>query len=104
LRATKSIAGDAFRLASGSTATFAPIMPIFKLGLSALRASAVLTSTENDGVEACSTTRSRLTASGLVSWDLSRWAGRAISFEPSTGAAGWASHVGYQNDWISRRI
>ena len=28
----ESIAGEALRLASGSTATLAPIMPIFKLG------------------------------------------------------------------------
>ncbi len=67
LRATKSIAGDAFRLSSGSTATFAPIMPIFRLGLSALSASAVRTSDENDGVEVCITTRSRLVASGAMS-------------------------------------
>jgi hypothetical protein len=72
LRATKSIAGEALRLASGSTATLAPIMPIFKLGLSALSASAVLTSTEKDGVEVCSTTRSRFTASGVMSWNLRR--------------------------------
>ena len=42
LRATKSMAFDAFSVASGSTATLAPIMPIFRFGLSALSASAVL--------------------------------------------------------------
>ena len=103
LRATKSMALDAFSVASGSTATLAPIMPIFKPGLSALSASAVLTSEEKEGVDVCSTTRSCFPASGAMSWNFSRWGGASMSFEPSTSAAGCASHVGYQNDWISRR-
>src|SRR5262249_42978408 len=100
----KSIAVEALRLDSGSTATFAPIMPIFKSGLSALSASAVRTSTENDGVEVCITTRSRRMASGATSWNLSRWGGASISLESSTSAAGGPSQVGNQKDWISRRI
>ena len=59
LRATKSTAGPAMRLFSGSTATLAPIKPILMSGLIALIISAVLTSDLNDGVEVCITTRSR---------------------------------------------
>jgi hypothetical protein len=29
-----------------------------------------------------------------MSWNFSRWGGASMSFEPSTKAAGWASHVG----------
>ena len=103
LRATKSIAPEAASVASGSTAALAPIMPIFRLGLSALSASAVFTSLEKDGVDVCITTSSRLAASGAMSGNLSRCGGASMSLEPSTSAAGWASQVGYQKDWISRR-
>ena len=92
-----------FSVASGSTATLAPIMPIFKLGLSALSASAVFTSEAKEGVDVCSTTSSCFAASAAMSWNFSRCGGASMSFEPSTKAAGWASQVGYQNDWISRR-
>ena len=77
--------------------------PIFKLGLSALRASAVLTSEVKDGVDVCSTTRSRFVASGAMSWNASRWGGASMSLESGRSAAGCASQVGYQKDWISRR-
>ena len=70
----------------------------------ALSASAVRTSEENEGVDVCITTRSRLVASGATSSNLSRCGGASISFEPSTKAAGCASQVGYQNDLTSRRI
>ena len=97
------MAADAASVASGSTATLAPIMPIFKPGLSALSASAVLTSEAKEGVDVCSTTSSCFAASAAMSWNFSSCGGASISFEPSTKAAGWASQVGYQNDWISRR-
>ena len=49
LRATKSIAGDAFRLPSGSTATLAPTSPTFSPGFTAFNALMVATSEANDG-------------------------------------------------------
>ena len=58
-RATKSIASEALRLPSASTATFEPIIPILSAGFSALSNSAVRTSCRKDGVEVWSTTRSR---------------------------------------------
>ncbi len=58
LPATKSIAGELLRLASGSTATFAPTKPAFSCGLASLSASMTLTSEANEGVEVCSTARS----------------------------------------------
>ena len=57
-RATKSMALDAVRLASGSTATLAPIRPILSFGLASFSASATLTSLAKDGVEVCITTSS----------------------------------------------
>ncbi len=55
LRATKSMAFDARSDPSASTATFAPIMPIFSAGFASLNSSAVRTSCRNDGVDVCST-------------------------------------------------
>jgi len=57
-RATKSIALEAVRLGSGSTATLAPTNPILSLGLASFSASATLTSLAKDGVEVCMTTSS----------------------------------------------
>ena len=104
LRATKSSSSQACSEPAASTATFAPIMPIFRFGLAAFSARTVFTSEANDGVEVCSTTRSRSFASGSTSASDSRCGGASISLEPSTIAAGCASQVGYQNDLISRRF
>ncbi len=82
------MASDALRLFSGSTATFAPIMPIFSAGFAAFSASAVFTSAEKDGVEVCITTRSRRLASGRISASARRCGGASISFDPATIAAG----------------
>ena len=104
LRATKSSSSQACSEPAASTATFAPIMPILRFGLAAFSARTVFTSDANDGVEVCSTTRSRSLTCGSTSASDSRCGGASISLEPSTIAAGWASQVGYQNDLISRRF
>ena len=64
LRATKSSSSQAASEPAASTATLAPIMPILRLGLAAFSARTVFTSEANDGVEVCSTTRSRSFTSG----------------------------------------
>ena len=59
LRQMKSITGASFRLSSPSTATLAPIMPIFSLGFAAFSARATFTSLSKEGTEVCMTHRSK---------------------------------------------
>ena len=99
-----TIAGDASSDLSLSIATLAPTMPIIRRGLRCLSSSAVRTSWRNDGVEVWMTTRSRSSASCLMSSQLRSCAGASISLEPSTIAAGCASQVGYQKERTSRFI
>ncbi len=103
LPATKSIASDALKLPAGSTATFAPMSPAFKPGLTAFIASIALTSEAKEGAEVCATTRSKSRAVGASSASFRPCGGASTSLLPGTRAAGWASQVGYQNDRISRR-
>jgi hypothetical protein len=56
--ATKSMAAEARSEHPGCTATFGPTKPTMTAGLSALSASAILTSPANVGELVCSTTRS----------------------------------------------
>ena len=103
LRATKSITGPSRREPSASTATLAPIMPIFSAGLAAFIASAHFTSEAKEGTEVCSTARSKSFTMASTSASVCLCGGASIRRLFSTRAAGWASHVGYQNDLISRR-
>src|ERR1700691_4515510 len=103
LRATKSIKGDALRLPAGSTATLAPTSPALSDGLADFSALMVAMSEAKDGADVCSTARSKSCAREVICASLMRCGGASISVLPSTRAAGWASHVGYQNDRISRR-
>ena len=57
-RPTKSMASEASRDSSGSTATLAPTNPIISFGFSRLSASATAASPVNDGELVCSTARS----------------------------------------------
>jgi hypothetical protein len=100
--ATKSSAAQDPSEASGATATAAPTMPIINRGFSALSASATRTSPAKDGVLVCMTQRSYCRASGRISSSVSPSGGASTSREPGTSAAGWASHVGYQKERISR--
>src|SRR5262249_30490545 len=102
-RATKSTTGAEARLPAASTATLAPIRPALRLGLAALSASMVLTSDLKEGVEVCSTARSKSGACAVISESGVRCGGASISLLFSTSAAGWVSQVGYQNEAISRR-
>src|SRR5258708_2367095 len=92
LRATKSTACPAMRLFSGSTATLAPMNPIFTSGLIALIISAVFTSDLKEGVEVCITTRSRFLSSGTMS----------SKFRPCGGAYDQGDQPRCE-DWIHRR-
>ena len=62
LRAAKSTIGADFRLPSASTAALAPISPAFSAGLAALSAAIARTSEANEGVDVCSTARSKFFA------------------------------------------
>ncbi|MGF6368721.1 hypothetical protein OKW40_001471 [Paraburkholderia sp. RAU6.4a] len=86
----------------GSTATFAPTMPISSDGLRFLRSWANNASVGKDGVLVWITTSSYCEAmSRAASTD--RPSAVASSTRLSgTSAAGWASHVGYQNERTSR--
>ena len=100
--ATKSITSPERSDPSASTATLAPIMPIFRSGFSAFMASATFTSDLKEGTEVWSTRRSFCRASGRTSASEVLCGGASISRLVSTKAAGWASQVGYQKDLISR--
>ena len=102
-RATKLSAGAAPSDSAGATATAAPTIPIISEGFSALRAVATCASEAKEGELVCITQRSYWRASGRMSSRDSPSGGASTSFEPGTSAAGWASHVGYQNERISRR-
>ena len=93
---------SAIRLFSGSTATFAPINPIFTPGLIALIISAVFTSDLKDGVEVCITTKSRFLISERCPRNSSH-AEASISFEPRPMRR-LRSQVGYQKERTSRFI
>ncbi len=104
LRAAKSTTRAAFRVPSGSTAALAPINPAFSVGLAALRASIAFTSEAKEGVDVCTTARSKFLASATTSASEVRCGGASISLLFWTSAAGCASQVGYQNDAISRFV
>ena len=102
LRAAKSTMGADLRLPSASTAALAPISPALSAGFASLSAAIALTSEANDGVEVCSTARSKFFASAATSASEVPCGGASISLLSGTRAAGCASQVGYQNDRISR--
>ena len=87
-----------------STAALAPINPAFSPGFAALSAAIVFTSEAKEGVDVCSTTKSKFLASATTSARDVRWGGASISLLSGTSAAGCASQVGYQNDLISRFV
>ena len=82
LPATKSIAVDAPRLPAGSTATFAPIRPALRSGLTAFIASIVLMSDANDGADVCRTARSNSRARARTSASVMPCGGASISLLP----------------------
>src|SRR5262249_45676688 len=92
----------AFKDASGDTATCAPTNPISSAGFARFKASATFTSDGKDGVEVWSTASSYSPERGSTSESDSPRAGASTSRLPGTSAAGCPSHVGYQNDRISR--
>ncbi len=102
LRQTKSMTGASIRLLSDCTATLAPIMPIFSLGLATFSASAHFTSLSNEGTEVWITTMSKSFAWSVTCFRVMPAGGASISLEPGIIAAGWASQVGNQNERISR--
>ncbi len=104
LRATKSSALQASMLSTGSTATLAPMKPIFAVGLRARIIVAVLQSDLKLGVEVWITISSWLFTSSSMSLKERLCGGASISLEPGTMAAACASQVGNQNDFTSRFI
>jgi hypothetical protein len=62
------------------------------------------TSEANEGVEVCTTAKSKFLASAATSASEMLCGGASISLLFGTSAAGCASHVGYQNDAISRFV
>ena len=86
-RATKSIASDASRETSGSTATLAPTNPTVSAGFARLSASATWTSPVKDGELVCSTASSYWRASGTTSSRVRPAAGASTSLLPGTIAA-----------------
>ena len=101
--ATNSIAGEAASADSRATATWAPTKPMRSDGFASRSASATFTSCAKDGALVWSTARSYCRASGSTSSRLRPAGGASTRREPGTSAAGWASHVGYQNERTSRR-
>ena len=100
---TQSTAPASRSEASGSTATWAPTIPTRSCGFSPFSRSATRRSLPKEGVLVCITTWSYSRASGAT-WSTVRPSGGASTSRlPGTSAAGCASHVGYQNDRISRR-
>ncbi len=77
-------------------------MPTSSRGFSSFSSSATRASVGKEGELVCSTTRSYWRASGSTSAIDSPSAGASSRRLPGTSAAGCASHVGYQNERISR--
>ena len=102
LRAAKSTIRADLRQPSASTAALAPISPAFSDGLAALSAAIARTSEAKEGVDVCSTARSKFFASATTSASEIPCGGASINLLFATRAAGCASQVGYQNDLISR--
>ena len=101
---TQSTAGAARRDASGSTADVgADHAHAGALGFSRFKRSATRTSLPKEGVLVCITTWSYSRASGATCSTVRPSGGASTRRLPGTSAAGWASHVGYQNERISRR-
>ena len=101
-RQTKSIASDAVSELCGSTCTFAPTRPMTIDGLRFFRSSQKSASVGNDGVLVWMMTRSYPAAIFSVSSTPRPSAGASSTRLSGTRAAGCASHVGYQNERISR--
>src|ERR1700677_4341578 len=104
LRQAKSTSGAAFRVASALTAALAPINPTFRAGLASLRAVIAFTSDAKDGVDVCTTARSKFFACAVTSASVVLWGGASMSLLSATSAAGCASQVGYQKDATSRFV
>jgi hypothetical protein len=104
LRAAKSTTGAAFKVPSASTAALAPINPTFSAGLASLRAVIALTSDAKEGVDVCTTAKSKFRTSATTSASEVLCGGASISLLFGTIAAGCASQVGYQNDATSRFV
>src|ERR1700690_1195622 len=104
LRQTKSIAAQSAKLFSGSTATLAPMNPIFAVGFRSRIICAVLQSERKDGVEVWITMKSCDLTSSSMSLKERLCGGAWMILEPGTIAAACASQVGNQNDFTSRFI
>ena len=100
---TKSTAGAAASVSAGSTMACAPTKPIVAFGFAAFSASAVFASDASDGVEVCTTMSSNSPARATTSSQVRSAGGASISTLSGISAAACASHVGYQNERISRR-
>ena len=96
--------GAALRVPSALTAALAPINPTFSAGLASLRAVIAFTSEAKEGVEVCTTARSKFFASATTSASEVLCGGASISLLSLTSAAGCASQVGYQKEATSRFV